>query len=782
MRYLFFDTETCGLHGPIVLLQYAWDDGPITLYTPWKHGAQETINLINTFLADDVCVVGFNLVFDWFHIQQMYSTLLLLEDKDTRIDYQIEEYVSAEKWARELNVAIKPYHAFDLLLHARKGPFQNLMDRKDLKIRRVPTPLAWKLAEELTARIQIDDIFFERRKTKKGGWEVVDTETSDGLPDPDFKDVVLKFAPSSALKALAKHVLGFNEKDVLFFQDVEVPFPEEQGFAPYALAPINGREPCKENNWCGKWPLYINMHVNHWSDNDRARKYASDDVKYTRALFHEFLPDPTTWEGSIDDDDSILACMVGSLRWRGYDFDPVAIRNLRDRAAKGLNSLKINFNSPRVCRTYIEEVMGPTEKMVISRSGKLSTKGTILEEVATWTQDHICDNCEGQGCENCQEGIVKGTEAHPAALRAREILDARRSKKEIEVYDKLLTAGRFHASFNIIGARSGRMSGSDDLNAQGINHAKFVRECFSLAPRGFTLCGGDLAGSQVAIADAVFQDPGLHEELLTGKKLYGIFGCFLFPGLSYDEILATKGLPGEQDKYDRSKKAVLAMLFGGEAYTLSTRVGISQEAAEDAFRRWVKRYPVWGQKRQYYFDLFCSMRQPGGIGTNVEWHDPAEYVESMFGFRRYFTLENQIVKALFDLATKPPKIWQSLRIKVVRTNREQTACGALQSALYGAAFQAQAANMRAAANHVIQSPEATIVKKIQRKIWDLQPPGVSRLLVMPLNVHDEIMCPTVPEAVEPVAQVVTDTVESFRPIIPLIGMDWKSSISSWAGK
>ena len=64
----------------------------------------------------------------------------------------------------------------------------------------------------------------------------------------------------------------------------------------------------------------------------------------------------------------------------------------------------------------------------------------------------------------------------------------------------------------------------------------------------------------------------------------------------------------------------------------------------------------------------------------------------------------------------PPKEWKELKIKVVRRERVQTACNALRSSLFGAAFQVQAANMRAAGNHVIQSAGATLTKGLQRKI------------------------------------------------------------------
>jgi hypothetical protein len=172
------------------------------------------------------------------------------------------------------------------------------------------------------------------------------------------------------------------------------------------------------------------------------------------------------------------------------------------------------------------------------------------------------------------------------------------------------------------------------------------------------------------------------------------------------------------------------------------------------------------------------MRQPGGIGSRVEWHDPADHIESLLGFRRYFTLENKICKALFDLAQHCPKEWRGIRAKVVRRDREQTAAGALQSAVYAAAFAIQAANMRAAANHVIQSTGAELTKRLQRRVWDEQPSGVSHWIVMPMNVHDELLAPTRKR----LAPIVYSTVEEFRKIIPLIKIVWKESMQTWADK
>jgi len=154
----------------------------------------------------------------------------------------------------------------------------------------------------------------------------------------------------------------------------------------------------------------------------------------------------------------------------------------------------------------------------------------------------------------------------------------------------------------------------------------------------------------------------------------------------------------------------------------------------------------------------------------------------MLGFKRYFSLENKIVRSLFDLANDPPDRWTKLRIKTVRRERVQTVSGAVRSALFAAAFAQQAANMRAAANHVIQSTGAQITKRTQRRIWDIQPEGINHWRVQPMNVHDEIMCPTHPEYVDKVNETVQNTVESFRDKIPLISMSWSKHLESWADK
>ena len=798
---LVYDTETCGLHGPIVLIQYQFDDDEIVLHSLWHETIIDTLTLIERFCEE--VVVGFNLAFDWFHICQAYTTLTELGRRVGFNEYPIDHintYAECEPIARD-GWCVKPKSALDLMLHARKGPYQSTMDRKDIRIRKVPAVIAEHLAAELERRIPLKDIYFARRKEKnKRKWEVFPIKRADDTYDPNFRDVVLKFAPSSALKALAVDALGL--KDIATFTEIEPPGrPIELGYAPYALAVSSASQ-----NWTAKvknkkrvgaaWPGIIRSHISHWTYNDLARKYAYDDVVYTRGLYDFFgQPEP-------DDVDSVLACMVGAVRWRGFSVNLDDLKKLRTDA---LTKKQKAPTSPKKVFQYLEPHLTPEDKAVLQES----TKKTVLEELAK------------------RPGVV--------GEKAKECIEARLMTKEIELYDKILVAGRLHASFKIIGTLSSRMSGTDGLNPQGIKHAKYVRKCFPLAWPGLDLCGGDFASFEVSIADAEYNDENLRKDLLTcvgcgyvrtvseykellcpqckcglGKcskckrpaividnkckdcgttilevedalqKIHGLFGMALAPGTTYLDILLTKGkIP---DLYDQGKRGVFSQMYGGDKNTIKTKIGISIEEAEKAEQLFLNRYKGVFISRQKISSQFCSMRQPDGIGTKVEWHDPADYIESLTGFRRYFTLENSICKAIYNLANKLPPNWRALEGRVVRRDREQKIGGAIQSALFSAAFQIQAKALRAAANHRIQSTGATITKELQRDIWTLQPFGVHSWVVQPMNIHDEIMCPSIPEIIPKVKEKAVEIVNKYQGLVPLIKIDWMNKLNSWADK
>jgi hypothetical protein len=692
----------------------------------------------------------------------------------------------------------------------------------------VPTALAYALAEELEQRIQLDNIYFARTSDPDAPrWQVFDRKNRFGDLDANFKDVCLRFSPAGGLKFLAEHILKLKPK--YHFKDVEPDRawrPYELGYAPFALAvarapnwEVWGRKKSKlpwtldevldemdelglatgededelthdaDAKLLGRaWPALIHHHIEHWATRPDARDYANDDIVYTRGLDKHFgYPEP-------GDNDSVLACMVPVVRWHGFAIDLAGAKKLRDDAQAIIDASPVNINKPGEVRAYITAAMDETERLFLSNSEEStivdSTKKNNLEKITAWEikGQERCELCNGGlsldsvtagPCPRCHGIGVLLPGKHPAAVRSEEVLAVKTAAKERELFEKLILAGRFHASFIVIGTLSSRMAGTDGLNAQGIKHTKNVRKMFLLAWADMVLSIGDFSAFEVTIADAVCDDPTLREELLSGRKIHALFGMAMFPGKTYDEIKASAGTAN--DMYTKGKQGFFGtILYGGDHNTLVNKLGIAIEVAKQAIAAFITKYRGVKRWRDSINKAFCSMRQPDG--KRVIWADPAEYAETFLGFRRYYTLENRICKALFDLAQKPPKEWRDCLVKVVRRERVQTAGGAVSSALYGAAFSMQASNMRSAANHCIQSPGAEITKAVERRVWDLQPCGVHPLAVAPLNVHDEIGVVSTPEMVEPVAEAIQTGVASFKSKVPLIGMDWTKNAKSWADK
>lgn len=743
MNNLFYDTETCGLHGLAVLIQYKYNNDPIRLYCPWTEQVIDTLKLIEWMM--DQHNVGFNLAYDQFHLCKLHTIWSLLPAHSYPED--IIDLVAEKEPLGRNGFCLKPRSACDLMLWARKGRYQDTMQRKDIKIRKVHRLVADDIRDYLEQNVKLDDIYFTNRKNKLAPrWGIFSNDEGE-----EWCDIVLKFKPSGALKTLAVHALGHDPSEVLRYGDIEPPeYPIEVGYAPFALAISSGPEwKAKVHKGSGwkrgvTWPALIHRHISHWLHNRLARQYAEDDVKYTEELFHHLKPQQ-------GDNDSELACMVGANRWRGYAVDLDKLEALRISIEQEAAAAP---KAPNNVRAFITEVMTNDEREMFDLVTDGSTKKTVLE--------NLRDSWDGE-----------------VSKRADMCLRSRQAKYKLDMINKLKTAGRFHAAAEVIGALSGRKSGSGgDLNSQGIGRQTEIRECFTLALPGMVLCGGDFEAFEISINIAVARDDKMGEVLKRGKKyIYGTFGSYAFPGYTPEQILEDK------EKYTRSKSGFLALIYFGEPYTLKTRLGIPIEQAEECYRNFMNDYPQTANSRRDIIKMFQSMSQPNGLGTKVTWNDPADKIENLFGYPRFFTLENKICKSLFNLANKVPQKWKNFDDVIVkRRDRDQTLLGSVQSALYAAAFTIQNANTRAAGNHRVQSTGAEICKYLERKIWDIQTPGVNPWLVQCLNQHDEVLAPCIPPMVPELNRVVKEVVEHFKPYVPLLDIDWKNNMESWADK
>jgi hypothetical protein len=766
---IFLDTESVGFYGPTVLFQWqevstSGNSGGIKLHNTFTSTAQETLDLIEYQMNHKEGVCGFNLSHDIFHYNRTWNILSHLPKNEVPsiIDYhdiETDDYYDKHRFC------VIPQRALDLLLIGRRTKFQSTLNQKDIKINRVPRAIASELIKELKARVQIPDIYFA--KSKRGyEWQIKELEKDTkheitpedrnrGIEvDPNFVNIRLAFNPSTALKAIVSSILGFDVDTI-------------ENMSPLKKVEEYAWWPCS-----GSWLGAAHEHIYEWTHSERRLEYAKNDVVYTRAVY-DYLFDSDVQAREVFTNDSIdvdstLACAVGAMYWHGFAVDRDKAIRRRARLSKifEIATREVNVNAPKQVLAYLHSACSELEKVAIS-----DTKAETLNELLEWREDN--------------PELYK---------RVKKVLAGRHVAKEIDLLDKIIKAKRLYVQFKVTGTKSNRMSGGSEsyisnkngsINPQGIKKGPGIRSCFLLADVGMDLDGGDFDAFEVSIADAVWVDPELHKALLSGKKIHALFGEQMY-GLSYDKIMATSEINISEPNgyYSRAKRGFFASLYLAQPLKIGKAMWLPTEEAEAGLRKFATTYAKIGESQRAIFDTHAAMSQPNGLGTQVVWKEPQKYVESFLGFRRYFEMEYSVIKALYELSNDPTQelLDAGKGIKVQRRDRVQTAVGATRSALYGSAFNLQSSVIRSITNHQIQSPGGQITKHLQCNIWSLQPRGICEFVVMPMNMHDEVMCARRKEVKSELQKVVYDSVESYRDRVPLIGMKWKNNLRHWGDK
>ena len=334
----YVDTETFGFTGPPVLIQYQKESNDPVLFEAFCETVDSNLTLLESIAEHGI--IGFNLTFDWFMLQKWYTMMLLLKEVRggdvTPMNY-VDLLAQIEPEAR-FGPCLKPSTACDLMLWARKHTYQSTMQRKDIRIRRVPSVLAYDIKAYLAQTVPIPDICFA--KSTKPRWSDR-VSLKKGEEDYDFRDIVLSFDPSSSLKAIVFDS-GLRTKR-LVYEDVSAPKPEECSHAPWALS--ISEPPYYTTKKSRTWPALVDEHIIHWRMPE-PRQYAMEDIEDTVAVYDLFeRPEP----GDID---STLACMVGSQRWHGY---PIDVENA-EKLYKELQPVtKMAPTSPANVKRYLEE-------------------------------------------------------------------------------------------------------------------------------------------------------------------------------------------------------------------------------------------------------------------------------------------------------------------------------------------------------------------------------------------------------------------------------------------
>lgn len=816
MRKVFLDTETIGLHGVIVKLQWQFEDDPaVSMIDVWLEKVSRSIELIEEFVRSHV--IAHNLRFDWFHLSKWYNMCLwvLEHHGDVRpIDVPIDDMVEAE-WQSQFGLCLKPAGASCTLLHSQQGELQTLMNRKAITVKRQPIELRELMLaelEKLTAHLP--PILFARRAdphAPRWSWSVIKDEDT-GIVVPDFVDLKLVFKPSNALKAICEFKLGYKPK---FKSASVVDVPKEKA-VPEEFASL-GYMPFARLAGYEMWPNYVETYVDHWANNKDANQYAHDDIPLLRMLYEHLGSPEADHYGS-------MACQIASTRLHGFEVNIEKVKeNLADQ--KILEALApINVGSPLQVRKYIAEAMDDIEALAVARSANKEILEGLIQEYVCDEEEECCDT----GCARCDtdhaalifgydledlklskpkkaedildwENLIERTEDHitrlkeappgiipegrmPVIARAREILRTREATKRIQVYDKLIQCqGRMYPSFNPIGAKSGRLSGAEKFNYQAIGKEELMRSVFKMHDGKNVLSMGDYDSLEIVLAVIVYGDDDLMRDVSSGKSLHALMASELYD-MTYDQVMSTKGT--KNDLYGNGKTVVYALLYGSTIAGIAYKLTLPANVVQKAYDNFVKKYPGVAEARKRLSKMFTAISQPGGRGTEVYYKKPQTSIESMFGFTRDFSIEFDLVKILFDFANDIPNEWKKIPGKSVRYGEDAKEYWRhASSGLFGAATNSiQSGVIRAALNHIIQSTGNHLTVGLQCAVWGIQPVGIHPFKLNLMSVHDELCVVSDENLVDTVRDVVYTCIEEQRVKVPLLSMGWLSNADSWAGK
>jgi DNA polymerase-1 len=339
--------------------------------------------------------------------------------------------------------------------------------------------------------------------------------------------------------------------------------------------------------------------------------YNSEDTMKTMALKELYdeslLPD---WaQPGLRYSELMLGPIMTMMR-RGVQIDTVK----RDRIVEGLRTraATVQANFDYVC----EKLWGTT----VNHNSNPQLK-TLLYDFLAIPEQTKSKKGETKVAAD-REVLERIARDYPrGAFFANHILRIRDLESQIEFLTKKLSpSNRFHASFNIAGTETFRLSSSAHpfrIGSNLQNIPKDARSCF-VADEGYLLFYADLQGADARIVAYVSGDEN-YIAAVEGGDSHTMVASMVF-GFAPDRELAEREYYRGYSYRDISKKGGHGSNFYGKPYTIAQQMKVETEVAEAFQAQYFRRFPGISDWHGWV------ARQLQNVG----------YLDTPFGMRRTF--------------------------------------------------------------------------------------------------------------------------------------------------
>ncbi len=274
--------------------------------------------------------------------------------------------------------------------------------------------------------------------------------------------------------------------------------------------------------------------------------------------------------------------------------------------------------------------------------------------------------------------------------------------------------GRIHTTFNQTVTATGRLSSSSP-NLQNIpvrtEYGKLIRKAFAIKDPNRVFMSADYSQIELRLLAHLSQDKGLIEAFNHGEDFHAETASRVFH-VPVDEVTP--------QMRSRAKAVNFGIVYGQQAFGLSSSLGISNSEAQEMIDAYYAAYP---DVRRYLDDVVAFAEKQGWVAT-------------LFGRKRHINEIKQRAPKLRDFGK------------------------------------------RTAMNHPMQGSAADIIKIAMNRVADrLRKEGLDAMMVV--QVHDELDFEVACDQAEMLAAIVTEEMQNAAELLVKLEAD-VSFGSSWA--